>query len=104
MSHSAGRNVDFFGLSRRRSPLTRVPTLALNADQAARNSALSRPRPLAEFRRSDTPDHQAVLIIEAFDNVIKRELAEADEVREKIKRRGTYWAGDEIWKPAVRSR
>jgi hypothetical protein len=36
------------------------------------------------------------LIIEAFDNVIKREIAEADEVREEIKRRGTYWAGDEI--------
>jgi hypothetical protein len=37
------------------------------------------------------------LIVEAFDNVIKREIAEADEVREEIKRRGTYWAGDEIW-------
>jgi hypothetical protein len=36
-------------------------------------------------------------IIEAFKNVIKREVAEADEVREEIKRRGTYWAGDEIW-------
>jgi hypothetical protein len=38
------------------------------------------------------------MIIEAFDNVIRREIAEADEVREEIKRRGTYWAGDEIWK------
>ena len=38
------------------------------------------------------------LIVQSFDNIIKREIAEADEVREEIKRRGTYWAGDEIWK------
>ena len=38
------------------------------------------------------------LVIQAFDAVIQREVAEADEVREEIKRRGTYWAGDEIWK------
>ena len=38
------------------------------------------------------------LIVEAFNNLIKREIGEADEVREEIKRRGTYWAGDEIWK------
>jgi hypothetical protein len=38
------------------------------------------------------------LILETFDNVIKREIAEADAVREEMKRRGTYWAGDEVWK------
>ena len=38
------------------------------------------------------------LIVRAFDNVIKREIAEADELREEIKRRGTYWAGNEVWK------
>jgi hypothetical protein len=38
------------------------------------------------------------LILEAFDNLIRREIAGAGEVREEIKRRGTYWAGDEIWK------
>jgi hypothetical protein len=38
------------------------------------------------------------LIIDAFNAVIDREIAEANEVREEIKRRGTYWAGDEIWK------
>lgn len=38
------------------------------------------------------------LIIQAFDNVIKREIAEADEVRKEVANRGTYWAGDEIWK------
>jgi ubiquinone biosynthesis protein UbiJ len=37
-------------------------------------------------------------IIQALDNVIKREIAEADAVRAEIKTRGTYWAGDEIWK------
>jgi hypothetical protein len=37
-------------------------------------------------------------IIHAIDNVIKREIAEADEVREEIKRGGTHWASDEIWK------
>jgi hypothetical protein len=38
------------------------------------------------------------LIIQAFDSVIKREIAEADEVRKEIVQRGSYWAGDEIWK------
>jgi len=38
------------------------------------------------------------LVIQAFDAVIQREIAEADEVREEIRRRGTHWAGDEIWK------
>lgn len=38
------------------------------------------------------------VIIQAFDNVIKREIAEADAVRAEIKQKGTYWAGDEIWK------
>jgi hypothetical protein len=38
------------------------------------------------------------LIIQAFNNVIKQEIAEADEVRKEIAQRGTYWAGDEIWK------
>jgi hypothetical protein len=38
------------------------------------------------------------LVIQAFDAVIQREIAEADEVRAEIRRRGTYWAGDEIWK------
>lgn len=37
-------------------------------------------------------------IMRAFENVIKREIAEADEVRQEIKTKGTYWAGDEIWK------
>ncbi|MBB4383128.1 hypothetical protein [Bradyrhizobium sp. SBR1B] len=38
------------------------------------------------------------LIIEALDNVIRREIAEADDVRKEIAQRGAYWAGDEIWK------
>jgi hypothetical protein len=38
------------------------------------------------------------LIIQAFDTVIQRELAEEAEVREEIKRRGTYRAAGEIWK------
>ncbi|MDA9398567.1 hypothetical protein [Bradyrhizobium sp. CCBAU 45389] len=38
------------------------------------------------------------LIIEAFDGVIRREIAEADDVRKEIAQRGAYWAGDEIWK------
>jgi hypothetical protein len=38
------------------------------------------------------------LIIQAFNNVIKREIAEEDAVRAEIKQRGTYWAGSEIWK------
>lgn len=37
-------------------------------------------------------------IIQAIDNVIKREIAEADEVHEEIKRGGTHRASDEIWK------
>ncbi|MCA1414634.1 hypothetical protein I6F21_34730 [Bradyrhizobium sp. NBAIM03] len=36
------------------------------------------------------------LIIEAFDSVIRREIAEADDVRKEIAQRGVYWAGDEI--------
>lgn len=43
-------------------------------------------------------DPLASLIMDAFKRVIDREIAEANEVREEIKRRGTYWAGDEIWK------
>ncbi|MGY2920543.1 Mg2+ and Co2+ transporter CorA [Bradyrhizobium sp. USDA 3262] len=38
------------------------------------------------------------LIMEAFNNVIQRELAEEDAVRDEIKQRGTYWAASEIWK------
>ena len=38
------------------------------------------------------------IIMQALDNIIKREIAEADEVRREIKDKGTYWAGDEIWK------
>jgi hypothetical protein len=38
------------------------------------------------------------LIIQAFDAVIQRELAEEAEVREEIKQHGTYWAASEIWK------
>ena len=38
------------------------------------------------------------LIVDAFKAVIDREIAEANEVRDEIKRRGTYWAGEEIWK------
>lgn len=37
-------------------------------------------------------------IIQALDNVIKREIAEADLVRAEIKTRGTHWAGGEIWR------
>jgi len=36
-------------------------------------------------------------IVQALDNVIKREIAEAYEVRKEIKAKGTHWAGDEIW-------
>jgi hypothetical protein len=38
------------------------------------------------------------LIVEAFDNVIRREFAEEALVREEIQRRGTHWAASEIWK------
>ena len=38
------------------------------------------------------------LVIQAFDAVLQREMAEADEVREEIRRRRTYWTGDETWK------
>ncbi|MCD9825250.1 hypothetical protein [Bradyrhizobium japonicum] len=38
------------------------------------------------------------LIIEAFDSVIRREIAEANDVRKEIAQRGAYWAGDEIRK------
>jgi 3-methyladenine DNA glycosylase Tag len=37
-------------------------------------------------------------IVRAFDNVIKRELAEEGLVRDEIKLRGTWWAAQEIWK------
>ena len=37
-------------------------------------------------------------LVHAFKAVIDREIAGANEVREEIRRRGTYWAGDEIWK------
>jgi spore coat protein CotF len=37
-------------------------------------------------------------IMNVFDQVIKQEIAEADQVRAEIKQKGTYWAGDEIWK------
>ena len=40
----------------------------------------------------------AGLIMQAFNNVIDRELAEEAEVREEIRQRGTYWAASEIWK------
>ena len=36
--------------------------------------------------------------MQAFNNVIDRELAEEAEVREEIRQRGTYWAASEIWK------
>jgi hypothetical protein len=45
-----------------------------------------------------TADPLGSLIMDAFNRVIDREIAEANEVREEIKRRGTYWAGGEIWK------
>jgi hypothetical protein len=38
------------------------------------------------------------LVIQAFDAVIQRELAEQAEVRDEIKQRGTVWAASEIWK------
>lgn len=38
------------------------------------------------------------LIIEAFNNVIRREMDEEALVRDEIKQRGTWWAGSEIWK------
>lgn len=38
------------------------------------------------------------LIINAFNNVIAREMAEEAEVRQEIKQKGTYWAAGEIWK------
>jgi hypothetical protein len=45
-----------------------------------------------------TGDRLGSLFMQALDAVIKRESAEADEVRGEIKARGTYWAADEIWK------
>lgn len=36
-------------------------------------------------------------IMKAFDEIIRRDIAAADEVRAEIKQRGTYWAGTEIW-------
>jgi hypothetical protein len=38
------------------------------------------------------------LIIQALNNITNQEIAEADEVRKEIAQRGTYWAGNEIWK------
>lgn len=38
------------------------------------------------------------LIIQAFNNAIKQEIAEENLVRDEIKQKGTYWAGSEIWK------
>jgi hypothetical protein len=38
------------------------------------------------------------LIIEAFKNVIDREVAGKALVRDEIKQRGFYWAASEIWK------
>jgi hypothetical protein len=38
------------------------------------------------------------LIIQAFKNVVDREIAEENVVRDEIKQKGTYWAGSEIWK------
>jgi hypothetical protein len=45
-----------------------------------------------------TIDAAAKAIMNVFDLAVKREIAEADQVRAEIKQRGTYWAGDEIWK------
>ena len=39
-----------------------------------------------------------LIILEAFNAVIDRELAEEALVREEIGQRGTYWAASEIWK------
>lgn len=36
------------------------------------------------------------LIIGVFNEGFERDRKEADKVREEIKQRGTYWAGDEI--------
>jgi hypothetical protein len=36
-------------------------------------------------------------IVQAFDNVIKREDLEKAEVRKEVETKGTNWAGDEIW-------
>jgi hypothetical protein len=38
------------------------------------------------------------LIISVFNEGFERDRAAADQVRTEIKARGTYWAGDEIWK------
>jgi ubiquinone biosynthesis protein UbiJ len=42
-------------------------------------------------------DHVHKAIMSVFDEALHREIAEADLVREEIKRKGTYWAGDQIW-------
>jgi hypothetical protein len=38
------------------------------------------------------------LIVEALKNVLDCEADERALVRDEIKQRGTYWAGEEIWK------
>jgi hypothetical protein len=38
------------------------------------------------------------LVIQAFDAVIQREVAEEAEVRDEIKECGTVWAAREIWR------
>ncbi len=43
-------------------------------------------------------DHLHDLIIKVFDEGFARDRAEADEIRNEIKTKGTYWAGGEIWK------
>lgn len=36
------------------------------------------------------------LIIGVFNDAFEHDRKEADKVRDEIKQRGTYWAGDEI--------
>lgn len=43
-------------------------------------------------------DRPGSLFMQALDEVIKREQVEVDEVRAEIAQKGTYWAGDEIWR------
>jgi hypothetical protein len=42
-------------------------------------------------------DHLHHAIMKVFNEGFERDLAEAAKIREEIKRRGTYWAGNEIW-------
>jgi hypothetical protein len=37
------------------------------------------------------------LILQAFQNVVERQLAGEALVRDEIKSRGTFWAASEIW-------